>query len=808
MNTKSTFVYVAAGLLSLLTLNQTVAQEAVYQRPPAVIEEVVMAPLSPANRISKNNQWILQLERSYYTSLGRLAQPELKLAGMRINPVTFNVSRGSEYTDPSLLHIPTQRRVTVTGLPDGATIVGSSFSPSDTRVLLFVEEAAGIYLYSFTTEEPQAVRLSDRRLNATTGVTVQWLDDEQFLTLLVPTSATNPPAAPAVPVGPIIQETSGGREAVRTYQDLLKNPYDEALFDYYFTAQLAHWTGTAMKEIGRPAIYATMQLSPDKNLLLYAVVERPYSYQLTMGSFPRRTAVMNLDGKDVKELARTPLLNLPTGYDMTSPYPRSFSWRPDKPATIYWVEAQDGGNPRINKVDFMDIVYQSAAPFDQPKQEVARTVKRFRGILWHDDQFALMHETSRAENRTWMYRIKPASGEKPQLITELALNDRYNDPGSPVMVRNQYGRYILYTNKAKNELLMTSEGASSEGDMPLLSRFNLKDKKNTILWRSEAPYYETILEVTDPAKLTLITSRQSNTEPANLFLRDVKRKRTTQITHFAHPYPAMEGVSQEKIFYKRADGIDMSATVYLPAGYNKEKDGRLPVLMWAYPREYRSAEEAGQIRGSQYTFTSINYGSPVFWALRGYCVMAEVEMPIVGTSEEKEPNDNFLEQLRLNAEAAVKVITDRGVGDPDRVAVGGHSYGAFMTANLLAHTDLFKAGIARSGAYNRTLTPFGFQAETRTYWEAPEVYHTMSPFTYANQLKGAILLIHGEMDNNSGTFPIQSERYYQALKGHGATARYVVLPYESHGYSAKENVLHMLYETDAWLEKYVKNASK
>jgi dipeptidyl aminopeptidase/acylaminoacyl peptidase len=290
-------------------------------------------------------------------------------------------------------------------------------------------------------------------------------------------------------------------------------------------------------------------------------------------------------------------------------------------------------------------------------------------------------------------------------------------------------------------------------------------------------------------------------------LKDLKKKKETALTAFANPYPMMEGVTKEKIKYKRADGIDLTATVYLPAGYDKEKDGRLPVLMWAYPREYRNAKDAAQVRGSQYNFSIIKYGSPIFWVTQGYCVMENVEMPIVGT-EDKEPNDTYIEQLVMDAEAAVKVITEMGVGDPDRIGVGGHSYGAFMTGNLLTHTKLFKAGIARSGAYNRTLTPFGFQAETRTFWESPEVYNAMSPFNYANQLSGALLLVHGELDNNTGTFPIQSERFYQALKGHKATVRYVVLPLESHSYSAKENILHLLYEENAWLEKFVKNAGK
>lgn len=802
-------LYLTFSLLSLSS--QMFSQETQYQRPPAVIEEVALAKLSPVTQISDKAQWALLLERSPYRSLAKLAQPELRIAGTRINPRTFNTSRGAEYTGVSLMSLndKSNAAIQVTGLPEGAVIIETSFSPSEKSVLLYVEEEDGVYLYAFNVDNPVAKKQIDNKINTTTEATILWINDTDFLTLTVPASIGKAPAEPAVPSGPVIQESSGKAAPVRTYQDLLKNPYDEALFDYYFTSQLVKVSGNTVTKIGEPAIYGrTLALSPDKTLLLTSIIERPYSYQVPMYSFPQSTFVTDITGKTIKELIKTPVMTLPSGYDVTSPYPRMYGWRADKPATLYWVEAQDKGNPRENKVDFMDIVYQLPYPFTTEKEEVAKTEKRFRSILWNDDSFALLYEFSRATNRTKTWLIEPASGKVPQLLFDLSSDDRYNQPGNPHMIRNTYGKYIVYTNKAKNELLMLSPGASPEGDMPYISRFTLKDKKNTILWRSQAPYYETIAKIIDPAKLRVITSRQSNTEPANLFVRDLKQKRSTQLTNFPNPYPSMANVSKEKIFYKRADGVDMTATVYLPAGYDKEKDGRLPVLMWAYPREFRSASDAAQIRGSQYTFTNIGNGSPVFWVLRGYCVMESVEMPIVGTSQDAEPNDNFIEQLTMNAEAAVKVITEMGVGDPDRIAVGGHSYGAFMTANLLAHTKLFKAGIARSGAYNRTLTPFGFQNETRTYWEAPDVYNTMSPFMHANQLNGALLLIHGEMDNNTGTFPIQSERYFQALKGHGATARYVVLPYESHGYASTENVLHVLYETDAWLEKYVKNAGR
>jgi dipeptidyl aminopeptidase/acylaminoacyl peptidase len=381
-----------------------------------------------------------------------------------------------------------------------------------------------------------------------------------------------------------------------------------------------------------------------------------------------------------------------------------------------------------------------------------------------------------------------------------------------MLTRNEYGQQVLIILKNGN-LLLRSQGSSPQGDMPFVQQFDLKSKKGTVIWRCEAPYYESIVDVIDPEKNIYLTSRESQTDVPNYYLLTVTSKKgkatfiRIPVTDFKNPYPQLEGVVKQKITYKRDDGIDLTGDLYLPKGYNKEKDGLLPLVIWAYPREYKSAADAAQVRGSKYTFTRIGYGSPIFWITQGYAVLDNAEMPIVGEGN-KEPNDNFIPQLYLNAHAAIQAVAKIGVADSNRVAVGGHSYGAFMTANLLAHTKLFKAGIARSGAYNRTLTPFGFQAEERTYWQAPEVYYNMSPFMFANKIKTPLLMIHGEMDNNSGTFPIQSERLYNAVKGHGGTVRFVLLPYESHGYAAKENVLHMLWEQDQWLNKYVKNADK
>lgn len=784
----------------------TIAQETQYQRPPQIIEKVALAPLAPTRQISSDNQWILQLERSRYRPVSKLAQPEIRLAGMRVNPLNFCRSRMTEYSGASLLSLKDHRDISIQGLPAQSFILASSFSPNSQQLILAVDEGNGVYLYRVGLETGHAQKISNRKVNLTTYAYIEWLNNEEFLTILVPDNLGTPPIKKEVPRGPVIQESTGKAAPARTWQDMLKNPYDEALFTYYFTGQLARISPQHIHEIGRPAVYSGLSVSPNKQLLLVSHIQQPYSYQVPMFSFSQTHAVWDLNGNEQVQLANNPTIIRPMGYDACSPYPRNFGWRNDQPATVYWIEAQDQGDSRNQKVDYKDIVYQRTAPFTEPKTEVARTKERLSSILWSNENFALLRETSEERANVKYWKFKPGSQAPMQLVFDYSMDDGYGNPGSPVMVKNDWGKPVVYHHEKGNEILMISRGASPEGNMPYLSRYQIREKKNTLLWRCQAPYYENIEKVVDPDKRTIITSRQSKEEPANLFFRDLKKKKVEQLTYFANPYPEMKGVSKEKIHYKRADGLDLTATVYLPAGYDKDRDGRLPVLMWAYPREFRSKADAGQVRGSQYTFTNIGNGSPVFWVLRGFCIMESVEMPIVSVNETAEPNDNFLEQLTLNAEAAINAIVERGIGDRNRIAIGGHSYGAFMTANLMTHTQWFKAGIARSGAYNRTLTPFGFQSETRTYWEAPEVYYNMSPFSFAHQLSGALLLIHGDSDNNTGTYPVQTERFFQALKGHGAITRFISLPYESHGYNGEENVLHLLYECDAWLNKYVKQA--
>jgi dipeptidyl aminopeptidase/acylaminoacyl peptidase len=776
-----------------------------YQQPPKDILDLVLSKPTPTVSIDDKAEWMLLMDRSDYPSIDELAAPEYRIAGLRINPNNYGPSRAGSSTGIQIRNIKTGQLYSVDGLPENARISSVQWSPDQKKFAFVHSTNTVIDLYVVDLMTRKARKINQQPLNLVQGGSFRWVHNDLLLyKTIVPGKALT--ATPGAPAGPVVQENLGRAAASRTYQDLIRNAYDEALFEYYATAQLVKNDLQKETPIGQPQIYRSFSLSPDKKFLMISTINKPFSYLVPSSGFPHTVSVIDLDGKPVRTLANNPTSEgQPIGFDDVATFPRSFSWRDDVPATITYVQALDKGLGR-QKSEFRDAVYAIDLYGSSEPKELFKTQKRFGGITWGNKDVAIFYERMTADRKMRMNRYNPTTGKVDSLY-ERSSNDAYSDIGSPRTQKNQYGENILILLNGK-ELLLQSSGASPDGDMPLIQTFDITTGKKNMLWRAQAPYYENVVDVIDAANGIYLTTRESPSEAPNYYIRNIKKKvAPVAITNFTNPYEQLEGIIKDKISYKRADGINLTGNLYLPKGYDAKKDGPLPVLIWAYPREYKSADDAAQVRGSKYTFTRINYGSPIFWVTQGYAVLDNAEMPIVGEGG-NEPNDNFIPQLHLNAHAAIQKLATMGVGDSTRVAVGGHSYGAFMTANLLAHTNLFKAGIARSGAYNRTLTPFGFQAEERTYWEAPDVYHQMSPFTYANKIKTPILLVHGEMDNNSGTFPIQSERLYNAIKGHGGTVRYVVLPYESHGYSAKENILHLLWEQNQWLEKYVKNADK
>ncbi|MEO8173765.1 MAG: prolyl oligopeptidase family serine peptidase [Sediminibacterium sp.] len=784
------------------------AQDAVsYQTPPKDIADLLLAKPTPAVRVDSKAEWMLLSERNSYPTVEELGQPENRIAGMRLNPNNFSPSRQTFINNFTLKNIKTNKEFSIAGLPANMLAGGGSWNPSETKIAFTNSTGTKVDLYVIDIATKKAMKINKQPVNTVLGIAYTWVDDNTILYKATTQAASNAPKRPITPKGPTVQQNLGKAAPSPTFQDLIKSPYDEQLFEFYATSQLIQNKNGVETNIGKAGLISTLALSPDKKYMMVRTVRKPFSYLVTANGFPSTITITDLTGKVVKVLAELPSSEgTPSGNGNTLPIPRAFDWRDDEAATITWAMPLDSGLIK-KQVDYHDVVYALSAPFTGEPKELFKTKYRYGGTTWGDASLALVTDVLGSKQLIRVSRYHTTNNTM-ELLYERNTTDAYSNPGTPVSTKNKFGRPVIQTTDNGTRMLMNNTtGASSKGDLPFLAKFDLGTKKNEIIWRCNEGVFEVVEDVVDVDKLVLLTRRESQTEVPNYYIRNLVLKIADRaITHFSNPYPQLVGVTKEKIKYKRADGVDLTGDLYLPKGYNKDKDGPLPVVMWAYPREFNSAADAAQIRGSKDRFTSISWASPIFYVTQGYAVLDNAEFPIVATSADKKPNDDFVEQLKLNAEAAIRKLSDLGVGDKKRVAVGGHSYGAFMTANLLAHTNLFKAGIARSGAYNRTLTPFGFQNEDRTYWQAPDLYHDMSPFAYADKIKTPILLIHGEADDNTGTYPINSERLFAAIKGNGGTVRFVFLPYEAHSYRGKENLLHMLWEQNEWLEKYVKNA--
>ncbi|NUO75281.1 MAG: prolyl oligopeptidase family serine peptidase [Lysobacter sp.] len=782
-----------------------------YRLPPPALRALVDAPRPPQLGLSPRRDLAVMMQTPNLPGIDVVAQPELKLAGVRINPRSYSQSRFSFGSDLWLLDLAQRKDIRLQGLPQPLAVASLLWSPDQSQLAFnHVDPKSGaneLWVVDIATRS--ARRLLSQPLNTVSGRGYSWMpDSRRLLVLLQPENQGAPPVSDGIPTGPATQQTLGGGAVrqLRTFQDLLKNENDARLYAHYLRSQpaLVDLSGKVAK-VGLPDLFQSLNPSPDGKLLLAQRVERPFSYVVPAFYFPRRIEVLDLDGQLVHEVAKLPLVEgLPTGNDAVPTGVRYTDWRADAPATLVWVEAQDGGDPS-KQVAIRDAVLMQAAPFEKPPVTLAQVGSRVTDLEWGRGDVALLTESWWKTRQTKRWRVAPDDvGREPQLVFEGSSEDRYADPGTPVTETDAAGKQRLMLDG--DSVYLIGDGASPEGDRPFVDKLNLADGTKTRLFRSEAPYYESPRDLLDSKGARAITTRESPTEPSNYYLRDLSQTAAAPValTRFPHPTPQLKDVKKEQIRYKRADGVELTGTLYLPPKYEPKRDGPLPLLMWAYPQEFKSASAASQVTDSPYRFNAVGYWGPQAFLAMGYAVLDDPSMPIVGEGD-KEPNDTYLQQLTASAQAAVDEVVRRGVADRERIAIGGHSYGAFMTANLLAHTRLFKAGIARSGAYNRTLTPFGFQAEERNYWQAQDTYETMSPFNFADKIKDPILLIHGEQDNNSGTFPIQSERMYAAIKGLGGNARLVMLPNESHGYRARESILHMLAESNDWLERYVKN---
>jgi dipeptidyl aminopeptidase/acylaminoacyl peptidase len=799
-------------LLLFFSISIVNAQENMsYQKPSAEILDLVDIQLAPAVLMDDDKEFMILLYRNAYKSIEELSQEELRLGGLRIDPRTNIGSRVTYYNNVQIQNLKAKKAkpTQVNGLPSNPRLTNFSWSPDQTKIALTNTTTEGVEVWVLDIKSASVRKLTEARVNANLRDVINWFEDSQ--SMLVKMVAKDKKALidseTAIPTGPTISANDGKKAQNRTYQDLLKNKSDEHNFEQLALSEIHKVSVNGKSEKWLDAdIYRSISFSPDGNYVMVSTVERPFSYLVPYSRFPSKTTIYSKDAKKVNKVLEVPLIeDLPKGFMAARKGRRNLSWRNDKPAVLIFAEVLDGGDPE-NKVPFRDEVFELEAPFNGTPKSILKTINRFSGINWGNDNMAIAYDYWWNTRNTKTYVFNPSdSKQEPKVIADRSYQDRYSDPGDFVTERNKMGSAVLALEG--DEAYLVGDGFSEKGQFPFVDIINLKTQKKERLYQSKYTDKKEGLQKFDPKKKELLVRIESPSEYPNYYSRNLKGGDLKQITFFENPFKSIQDVEKEVISYKRDDGLELSGTLYLPVGYDKNKKEKMPMIMWAYPTEFKDKSSAGQNTQNPNEFTYPYYGSMVYWVAKGYVVLDDASFPIVGEGDE-EPNDSFRKQLVANAKAAIDAVDELGYIDRDRVAVGGHSYGAFMVANLLSHSNLFAAGIARSGAYNRTLTPFGFQREERSYWEAPEVYYTMSPFMHAEKMKTPLLLIHGEADNNSGTYPMQSERYFNALKGLGATVRLVMLPKESHGYRAKESILHLIWEQDQWLDKYVKNKMK
>ena len=776
-----------------------------YQNPSDEILELADVNLAPGVQIDSKGENMVLLYRNQYKSINELSETELRLAGLRINPITNIGSRTNYYTNLKVKKTDENTAKQVSGLPENPRLSGFSWSPDESMIACLNTTPNGVEVWVLDILAAKVTKITDASVNANMRSTINWFkDNKNLLVKMLPKdrkSLIN--ADKAVPTGPTVSVSDGSKAQNRTYQDLLKTPNDEFNFEQLARSSIKKVSLDGKIESFLPAaMYKSVSFSPDGNYVMVSEVERPFSYLVTYSRFPSKTSIYDNNGILVKVVNDVPLDEVrPKGFMATRTGKRNMNWRSDQPATLVWTSALDGGDPE-KEVPFRDAVYQQPAPFSSAPELLLKTKQRFGGIQWGDENHAIAYDYWWNTRNTKTYLFDPSDVDaEGEIIYDRNYQDVYSDPGNFVTTKNKYGKYSLAINEG--DLYLMGDGYTKEGQFPFIDAYDIENNKTERLYQSDyTDKVENFYDAIDMEKGEVLVRIESPNEYPNYYIRNIKKKNDLEpITDFDNPFTSLEKVDKRVISYKRDDGLDLDGTLYLPLDYEEGK--KYPMILWAYPREYKDKSSASQSTSNPNEFVYPYWGSPIYWVTKGYVVLDDAAFPIVGEGDD-EPNDSFRTQLVANAKAAIDAVDALGYIDRSKVAVGGHSYGAFMTANLLSHSDLFAAGIARSGAYNRTLTPFGFQSEERSYWEAPEIYYGMSPFMHADKMKTPLLLIHGVADNNSGTYPLQSERYFNALKGLGAPVRLVMLPKESHGYRAKESIMHMLWEQEQWLDKHLK----
>ena len=807
-----------------------------YIMPPAPITDYINRDknLASLDRISPGGNYFLIPSTTELSTAELMSQKIYRLAMLKVTPATNRELDHSTYGIYALkifsLKDKTSRQVK---LPPDSFFSDMVWSPDGKKIAFLAHLPNGTQVWIADAETGTAEALSDApvmatiaarpqsgRSSATPSRMLQWTSDGSLVTLLVPSNRGAEPVLNPVPAGPIVRHSLDKPTPTRTLPFLLRTPHDADLFRYYTTAQPAILArGRAPQIIGAPAMYLSISVSPDGKYLLTDRIIEPFSYLVGYDAFPHQYEVMDIAGNILATVSKAPaeLALRRDGDAGGADLPRDLAWRPDgKGLSFIMTEPRDKkaegaqeASERQERIMLLEL------PFAMDRAKVlVSSARRISEVSYSRDGryvFATLAERPRAGGKRLQdIAAYDLTSEPPQafvLAKGIDPEDVVNLPGT-LMTRTT-GNGIGYAAVSADGQAGFLESPGHKADFkprPFIDRVIIRTGEKRRVFEGSADMYERPLAALDGDLTHLIVSRESSRKAPDSYLW-TNEGFGENLTNNKDPYPDLTACKRIDFEFQRSDGVTVHGRISLPLNY---KEGtRVPAVFWDYPREYGTSEEyaRGAItsrNNNAYTPLSFLRWSDL-WLTQGYALVY-TDIPILGKATAY--NDNYLTHLLDSVYGAIRKLDQMGLIDMDRLGHGGHSYGAFATANLLAHSPFFKAGIAGDGAYNRTLTPMTFQQERRYFWEATTTYLEMSPFFYADQINAPLLMYHGGDDDNSGTYLIQSERMMQALTGLGKKAVLYIYPFEAHSPRCKETYLDIWARWIDWFDKYVKNPAQ
>ena len=726
------------------------------------IEHLLEAEPLPPAVVDPMGRYAVLVHERQLLPMGRLAEPAIELAGHTINPLTGAAHAPLDYYGLTLIDLASREEIPLV-LPRDAVFGYPKWAPDGSRFAFTLTRSRGTELWVGEPGEARA-RLLASAIDGGRGSPCTWTADSRRLLCRFVAFRDNRRvfdaiadrlAAQAMPGEPTILSEGQTKRLLETQLELI----DSVSGQRY--------------SIGAPAAFESVVPAPGQAFLLVTRIAPPYPQVTGVSEVERVVEIWDRFGRLVKRLPGRA---------------RAVEWRASQPATLTWVE-------RRNDADHIMVL---APPYGAAPLERFEVPNSFSGLRWIGGSGAALvsdYDPSRGRTELWYIDF-----DDPEAAPRLVTGYSSDSDRLPLTTTDSRGAVTLAT--YDNGIYLRGNELDGPRRRSFLEHVSLTTGVRRRVWQSSGEGYEALVQILSPDAQLLLTRRETSMAPPNYFVSASTREQHWRLTHFEHPAPPLTAAQYVRLEYRRDDGVDLAASLYLPPGY--QGGSRLPLVVWAYPRQI-GAGDAAKITSAEGTFMTFARAFRLFFLLRGYAVLDDVSMPIIGA--ESKANDTFVEQIVANAAAAIDAAESTGLVDATRVGVVGHSYGAFMVANLLAHSRLFAAGIAMSGAYNRTLTPFGFQTERRTLWQATETYLAMSPLLYSDRIEAPLLLVHGLKDDNAGTSPQQSLQFYQAIRGNGGDVELLLLPSEGHSYRGRESVLRTAAQMLAWFDAHLKESA-